>query len=106
MEHFALDGLWLAGALALAVLTGIFVAQYVKDKLTGVPSALRTALSATETAALAELKVAKAKVVADVAGLFSKAKAAAAADLAPAAPAASAAAPAAPAASASAAAKS
>lgn len=76
MGHIALDGFWLVGALALAWLVGIFTAQYIKDKVKGVPSPLRTALQATETAALNELEAAKAKVVSDVAGLFAKAKAA------------------------------
>lgn len=79
MVHFALDGFWLLGALVLAVLIGIFIAQYVKDKIKGVPSPLRTALQATETAALNELEAAKAKVVSDVAALFAKAKSASAA---------------------------
>lgn len=63
MLHFALDGFWLAGALVLAVLIGIFVSQYVKDTIKGVPSALRTALSATESQALTALKDAETAVV-------------------------------------------
>jgi hypothetical protein len=82
-HSFALDGLWLIAALAAAWFGGMFTAQYVTDKIKGVPSPLRTALSATEASALAELEAAKAQVVKDVAGLFAKAKAALAADLTP-----------------------
>ena len=64
--HLALDGFWLVGAIVLAVLIGIFISQYVKDVVTGVPSSLRTALSATETSALSSLKLAEAAVVADI----------------------------------------
>jgi hypothetical protein len=66
-ERLVLDGFWLVGALVLCVLVGVFVAQYVKDKLTGVPSPLRTALKATEAAALAEMKKAEQAVIAGVA---------------------------------------
>lgn len=81
LEHLALDGVWLVSALVLCVLVGVFAAQYIKDKLTGVPSPLRTALKATEAAAIAELKKAEQKVIAEVA---KKATAAAAAQAAPA----------------------
>ena len=102
MDNIALDGFWLLGGLALVYLTGVFTAQYVKDKVSGVPSALRAALKATETNALAELEKAKNAVLADIGNIFKKSAAAttaaapaAAVAAAPAAPAASAAAPAA-----------
>ena len=83
MEHLALDGFWLVGGILLAAVVGIFVAQYVKDTIKGVPSPLRAALSATETDALASLKVAEIKVVTDLAGLFAKATAKPVAPVAP-----------------------
>jgi len=67
LKNLVLDGFWLVGGLALAVLVGVFVAQYIKDKLTGVPSPLRAALKATEASALAELKKAEQAVVAEIA---------------------------------------
>lgn len=85
MFHFALDGLWLIGALGLAYLVGVFTAQKVKDTVNGVPGDLRTALSATESSALAEISKAKAAAIADVGKLFSKAATATAA-ASPAAP--------------------
>jgi hypothetical protein len=81
MFKIALDGVWLIAGLGVAVLVGVFVAQYVKDKLKGVPAPLRAALSATESAALNELKAAQQKAIADVAGLLAKAKAAAKTDV-------------------------
>jgi hypothetical protein len=69
---FALNGLWLAGGLALAFLAGIFLSQWIKDKISGIPADLRTALSASQTAALNEIETAKKKVVADVAATFAK----------------------------------
>lgn len=79
---FALDGLWLLGALAIVYLVGVFTSQWAKDKLAGVPADLRSALSTLEVAAKNELAAAKAKVVADTATLLSKGKAAAAAEAA------------------------
>jgi hypothetical protein len=79
MFHVALDGLWLVGALVAAALVGVFVSQYIKDSLKGVPSALRTALSATESTALAALKEAEAAVVKEFAKKVSPAATAAAA---------------------------
>lgn len=73
MEQLALNGLWLIGALAAAVLVGVFVSQYIKDRLTGVPSPLRTALQSTEASALAALKEAQAAVVTDITNLVSPA---------------------------------
>ena len=73
MEHLALEGLWLLAALGAAVLVGVFVAQYVKDKVTGVPSALRTALTQTEATALAAMNDARTKIVADVAAAVASA---------------------------------
>jgi len=73
MEHLALEGLWLLAALGAAVLIGIFVAQYVKDLVTGVPSALRTALSQTEATALAAMKEAHTTIVANVAAAVASA---------------------------------
>lgn len=84
MDKIALDGFWLLGAFALVYLTGVFTAQYVKDKVFGVPSELRAALKATETNALAELAKAKAAVLADIGNIFKKSATATAA--APAAP--------------------
>jgi type IV secretory pathway TrbL component len=107
MDKIALDGFWLLGGLALVYLTGVFTAQYVKDKVSGVPSALRAALKATETNALAELEKAKNAVLADIGNIFKKSAAATtAAAPAAAAVAAAPASAAAPAASASVAAKS
>lgn len=74
--HIALDGVWLVAALAVAVLVGMFVSQYVKDTLKGVPSPLRAALKQTETNALAALKAAEQKAIADATGLLTAAKAA------------------------------
>lgn len=69
---FELSGLWLAGALALAFVAGVFLSTTIKDKLKGVPSSLRSALSATESSAMAELAKAKSAVVNDVTNLFHK----------------------------------
>ena len=65
MLNFALDGLWLLGSLVVAYLLGVFTAQYAKDKLTGVPSAVRTALKALEAKTATAVADAKAKAVAD-----------------------------------------
>ena len=86
LGHLVLDGVWLVAGLGLAVLVGIFCAQYVKDKLTGVPAPLRAALKATESAAMTELKKAEAALVNDIGKIFVKVNAPAAAP-APAAPA-------------------
>jgi hypothetical protein len=80
---FSLDGYWLLGALALAFTGGVFSAQWLKDKAKGVPSELRSAISATESSALAELVKAKAAVVKDVTNLFHKSAAATTAAAAP-----------------------
>jgi hypothetical protein len=80
MLNFALDGLWLVGGLIAAYVTGVFTAQYVKDKILGIPSDLRAALKTTETAAQAQLKASQAKMVADVASLLSRGNAAVSAD--------------------------
>jgi hypothetical protein len=85
-DNLALHGLFLIVGLAAAWLFGACSAQYIKDKLTGVPTPLRAAITATEASAMAELKAAQAQVVKDVASLFAKAKTALAADLAPKAP--------------------
>ena len=69
---FALNGLWLAGGLALAFLAGVFLSQWIKDKISGVPADLRAALGASQTAALNEIAAAKKKVVADIASTFAK----------------------------------
>lgn len=79
---FGLDGLWLLGALAVVYLVGVFTSQWAKDKLSGVPADLRSALSTLEVAAKNELAAAKSKVVADTASLLAKGKAAAAAEAA------------------------
>lgn len=80
---FSLEGLWLLAALAVTYVTGVFTAQWAKDKLTGIPGDLRTALASLETSAKNELAAAKAKVVADTATLLTNAKAKVAADLTP-----------------------
>jgi hypothetical protein len=91
MEKLALDGFWLLGGLAAAFVVGVFVSTYIKDKIKGVPSSLRSALGTAETDAVAALKAAETKVVSDVAGMFKKstatAKTAAATAVTPAAPA-------------------
>lgn len=79
-----LHGLWLLGALAVTYITGVFTSQWAKDKLSGIPGDLRSALTSLETSAKNELAAAKAKVVADTATLLTNAKAKVAADLAPA----------------------
>jgi hypothetical protein len=84
-SNIALTGVWLAGGLALAILVGMFAAQYVKDLVKGVPSTLRTALKQTEANALAALKAAEQKAIMDVTGLLPAAKAAAPVAAAPAA---------------------
>jgi hypothetical protein len=56
LESFALEGFALIAGLSGAVLVGFFGAQYVSDVVKGVPTPVRTALSATESWALAELK--------------------------------------------------
>ena len=96
--HFALDGFWLLGAGALVYATGVFTAQFVKDKITGVPSELRAALKATESNALGELAKAKAAVLADIGNIFKRSAAAVAPVAAPVAAPVTPAAPAAPAA--------
>lgn len=83
MDKIVLDGFWLLGGLGVAYLLGVFTAQKLKDTINGVPSALRTALSATEASALAELSKAKAALVADVGKLFTKAATATAAAATP-----------------------
>lgn len=80
---FGLDGFWLLGALAVTYITGVFTSQWAKDKLTGIPSDLRSALTALETSAKNELAAAKSRVVADTATLLTNAKARVAADLTP-----------------------
>jgi hypothetical protein len=65
MLKLALDGFWLLGALGAVFLLGVFSSQYIKDKISGVPSDLRAALRALETKASADVATAKAKVVAD-----------------------------------------
>lgn len=82
---FDLNGPWLLGALALTFLVGVFASRYIKDVLKGVPSSLRSALNATETNALAALKAAEQKAIADVTGLLPASKATAAAPAATAA---------------------
>jgi hypothetical protein len=71
MLNFALDGFWLLGSLAAVYLLGVFTAQYAKDKLSGVPSELRTVLKNVETRALTALKRSKANSVADAAAAIS-----------------------------------
>jgi hypothetical protein len=98
MEKIALDGFWLLGGLGVAYLVGVFTSQWLKDKINGVPSELRTALGASETAALNDLKAAKSDIVSKVIAKTKPAAAPAAAAAAPApapAPASVAAAPAA-----------
>lgn len=73
MQSIVLDGFWLIGALLATYLTGVFSSQWAKDKLTGFPAELRAGLKTQETAALSALKAAQAKVIADVAGLLTKA---------------------------------
>jgi len=73
-----LKGLFLFGALVAAYLVGGFTWQYVTDWLKGVPSSLRTALKGTETNALAKLRAAEQKAIADVTGLLPAAPAPAA----------------------------
>lgn len=80
---FALEGLWLIGALAVVYFVGVFTAQWAKDKLAGIPSELRTALRATEAAAKNDLLAAKSKVVAETATLLATAKARVAAEVSP-----------------------
>jgi hypothetical protein len=72
MEKLALDGFWLLGGLAAAFVVGVFVSTYIKDKIKGVPSSLRSVLGTAETDAIAALKAAETKVVSDVAGMFKK----------------------------------
>jgi hypothetical protein len=86
LATFALDGFWLLAALLAVYLAGVFTSQYVKDKLSGVPSDLRAALKTTEASAVAELTSAKTQAVANVATLLAKGKAAAAAEAAKLAP--------------------
>lgn len=83
-ESLALDGVGLLAALAAAVLLGAFAKDYVVDRLTGVPSPLRAALSATEASAIQALKDAQAKVVSEVSGALAKPPAVIAAQLKPA----------------------
>lgn len=80
---FDLDGIWLLGALVAVYFTGVFTGPWAKDKIMGVPSELRKALTALESSAKNELVIAKAKVVADTATLLSAAKAKVTADLSP-----------------------
>lgn len=80
-ESLALDGVGLLAALAAAVLLGAFAKDYVVDRLTGVPSPLRAALSATEASAIQALKDAQAKVVSEVSGALAKPSAVIAAQL-------------------------
>lgn len=97
-DKIALDGFWLLSGFGLFYLLGVFTSQWLKDKISGTPATLRSALSATESSAKAELQKAEAAVIADVGNLFHKAATAVAAAAPPAV--AVAAAPAAPAAAA------
>lgn len=71
-EHLALEGVWLVVGLAVAAATGVFAWNYLSDKIKGIPSPLRAALTATETAAVAALKDAQANVVAEVTKTLAK----------------------------------
>lgn len=79
---FELHGLWLLGGFAVVYFVGVFTSQWAKDKINGVPSTLRSALKATESAAVKELAAARDKIVADTATLISRGKAAASAEIA------------------------
>lgn len=79
--NFALEGLWLLGGFAVVYVLGVFTSQWAKDKINGVPSQLRSALNITEAAAVKELAVARDRMVADVASLLNRGKAAAAVEL-------------------------
>ena len=68
MDAVNLNGPWLLGALALTFLVGTFSSRYIKDLFKGVPSSLRSALNTAEKAALAKLKDAEQKAIADVVG--------------------------------------
>lgn len=76
MGAIALEGVWLLGGFAVVYLVGVFTSQWAKDKLSGVPADLRSALSTLEAAAKKEIVAAKSKVVADTATLLAKGKAA------------------------------
>lgn len=53
----------LVGVVAFAA--GVVLSQKVKDKLKGIPGELRTALSGAESSALAAIKAAEAKAIAE-----------------------------------------
>lgn len=78
LSSLALDGFWLIGALLAVYVTGVFTSQWAKDKLSGIPAELRAGLKTQETAALAAVKAAQTKVIADVTGLLTKTPVAAA----------------------------
>lgn len=80
---FELQGLWLLAGFAAMYATGVFTAQWAKDKVSGVPSDLRTALKALEAGAVKELAAARSRVVTDTASLLAAGKAAVAGDPVP-----------------------
>lgn len=77
----ALQGFWLFAALAIVYFIGVFTSQWMKDKISGTPASLRTALHVTESAALKELAAARDRLVAETATLLSRGKAAVAAEV-------------------------
>lgn len=81
MQAIALEGFWLLAAFAIVYLVGVFTSQWAKDKLSGVPSDLRSALKTLEAGAVKELAAARAKLVADTVNLISRGKAAAATEV-------------------------
>lgn len=72
-EKIVLEGTWLIVALGGTFIAGVILSQTVKDKVFGVPSALRSALKVAEKNALTSLKSVQSKAVADVVNIFSQA---------------------------------
>jgi Tfp pilus assembly protein PilX len=61
------------GVVIAVFFLGVFSSQWVKDKISGVPSDLRLALKAAQAAALRNVQAAQAKAVADATSAFTKA---------------------------------
>jgi hypothetical protein len=68
MHFFQLDGLWLFGALLIAFVLGILLAQKIKDFINGIPSDLRSVLKTNEQVAVATITKAQADALAALKG--------------------------------------
>lgn len=71
-ETFLTDFNIVLAAIVAAYLTGVFTSQKAKDFFSGVPSAARAALKASENDLLMKLKAAEADVLAKLPGATAK----------------------------------